>query len=89
MEIKQKFQFVDGSFDTEHGELICVRKNKYCLVELCFKEHMYIPFAKIKLHSKDTYADAKEVMDDAYNLGQEICKRWNAFKNVELCKENI
>lgn len=79
MKIKQKFEFVEGDFDTEKGELICVRNDKYCEVKLCFKEKMFIPFATIKLHSKDLYIDAKEVLDDAYNLGMEICKRWNNF----------
>lgn len=79
MEIDHKFDFVEGTFDTETGELICVRIDKYCEVKLCFKSNMHIPFAKIKLHSRDTYGDAKSVIDDAYNLGNEICKRWNAF----------
>jgi hypothetical protein len=79
MKIKQKFDFVEGDFDTEDGKLICVRKDKYAEVTLCLKENMYIPFAKIKLYSTNKYLDAKEVMDDAYNLGNEICKRWNDF----------
>ena len=87
MLINQKFNCVQGAFDTEKGELVCVRKDKYGEVTLCFKENMFIPFARIKLHSADTYAAAKETIDDAYNLGQEICRRWNAFKpetyNVE------
>lgn len=80
MEIKQKFNFVEGNFDTIQGELVCVMKEKYTEVTLCFKENMYIPFAKIKLYSKDLYVDAKEVMDDAYKLGNEICRRWNEFE---------
>ena len=83
MEIKQKFNYVDGSFETDTGKLVCVKSEKYCSVELCFKENMYIPFAKIKLHSKDRYIDAKEVLDDAYNLGKEICKRWNAYESKQ------
>lgn len=83
MLINQKFDFVEGAFDTETGELVCVRKDKYAEVTLCFKENMFIPFARIKLHSEDTFGKAKETMDDAYKLGKEICERWNAFKKAE------
>ena len=79
MKIKQKFKFVEGDFDTDNGKLVCVRQYKYAQVTLCFKENMYIPFAKIKLHSNDLHIDAKEVIDDAHNLGIEICRRWNDF----------
>ena len=40
MEIGHKFEFVEGNFDTETGELVCVRKDKYAEVTLCFKENM-------------------------------------------------
>lgn len=77
MDINQKFEYVDGSFDTIQGELVCVKHEKYGSVQLCFKENMYLPFATIKLHSKDLFVDAMEVIDDAYKLGNEICRRWN------------
>lgn len=83
MLINQKFDFVEGAFDTETGELICVEKSKYAEVTLCFKENMHIPFARIKLHSRDTFGEAKATMADAYKLGEEICKRWNAFKKKD------
>jgi len=83
MEIKQKFDFVDGNFETDSGKLICVMHIKYAQVNICFKSNMHIPFAEIKLHSKDRFSDAKEVLEDAYNLGEEICKRWNAFQSPE------
>lgn len=86
MKINQKFDFVEGDFETDSDELICIKSEKYCEVELCFKGNMHIPFAKIKLHSKDLYADAKEVLNDAYELGKEICKRWN--ENKPLIKED-
>ena len=75
--INHKFPHVDGSFDTDSGKLICVVKKKYGSVDLCFKESMYIPFAKIRLHSRDRYVDAMAVMDDAQKLGDEIANRWN------------
>jgi len=81
MEINQNFDFVDGAFDTVDGELICVIKDKYNSVELCFKENMNIPFASIRLYSKETYQESKKVLDDAYNLGEEICRRWNECKD--------
>ncbi|AFR36265.1 hypothetical protein B739_1674 [Riemerella anatipestifer RA-CH-1] len=40
---------------------------------------MNIPFATVKLHSEDTFGEAKLVADDAYNLAKEICRRFNEF----------
>lgn len=77
--INHKFDFVDGCFDMKHGELICVPQEKHMQVLICFKASMNVPFAKIKLHSKDRYIDAKEVFDDATRLGEEIAKRWNSY----------
>ncbi len=45
MEINTKIKFVDGSFNTETGELVCVQKHKYGSVELCLKGNMHVPFA--------------------------------------------
>jgi len=81
--IKQKFDFVDGEFDTDEGELSCVSTEKYMSVYLCFKHNMNITFAQIKLHSSDRYIDAKEVFEDATILGKEICRRWNMMKERE------
>lgn len=78
MKIKHKFEFVEGNFDTQTGKLIAVCRDKYAEVELCFKENMNIPFAKIKLYSRDRFIDAKETMDDAYALATEIADRWNS-----------
>ena len=83
MVIKQKFDCVEGSFETDAGNLVCVRKDKYAEVTICFKENMNIPFAKIRLHSKDLFVDAEATMDDAYNLGNEICKRWNEYGEMK------
>ena len=89
MKIKQKFECIDGYFDTDEGELLCIRDRRYGLVELCFKAPerddgfmgMHIPFAQIKLYSGNRLVDAKEVFDDAVALGEEICRRWNAAKD--------
>ena len=75
MEINQKFEFVDGSFETTTGELVCVSKKKYNSVDLCFRESMNIPFATIRLHSKGK--DAEAVYESAVCLGNEIARRWN------------
>jgi hypothetical protein len=81
MEINHKFEFVNGTFDTDTGKIVCVPYKKYETVELCFKTDSFnIPFAIIKLHSKDRYLDAKDVFDDAVKLGKEIEKRWNNYK---------
>ena len=79
MEIKHKFEFVQGNFDTKTGELIAVQKRKYGEVLLCVKSNMHIPVARIKLHSKDLGIDADAVLEDAYNLATEIARRWNEF----------
>lgn len=83
MKINQKFDFVDGTFDTDTGKLECVKYSKYNRVDLCFKEGMNIPFAQIKLHSRDLSIDAQEVLEDANNLGEEIVKRWNDYKELK------
>ena len=80
MEINHKIQFVEGAFETDTDELICTGSRKYGEVNLCFKANMHVPFAKIKLHSRDRFIDADAVFNDAMKLGNEIAERWNAFK---------
>ena len=78
MKIKHLFQFVEGDFDADTGKLICVGAKKYGEVTLCFAEGMNIPFARIKLFSRDRAVDADATFDDAMKLGDEIARRWNA-----------
>jgi len=78
-QINHRIEFVEGPFDIGKGKLACVPYRKYNEVLICFKESMNVPFAKIKLHSRDRYTDAKAVFDDAVRLGQEIVKRWNSY----------
>lgn len=79
MIITPRFEFVDGSFDTENIEMVCVVNRKYGLVELCVREKqsMNVPIAKIKLYSRPLAIDADAVFEDASNLGKEIARRWN------------
>jgi hypothetical protein len=77
-QINHLIEFVTGSFDTKTGKLICVKQPKYSRVDLCFAESMNIPFARIVLHTRDRAVDADAVLNDAYTLGQEIARRWNA-----------
>jgi len=77
MKIDHLIKFVDGVFDTDKGKLICVGNRKYGLVELCFSEGVNIPFAKIKLYTRDRAVDADAVFDDAKKLGEEVAHRWN------------
>lgn len=77
-EINHLIEFVNGPFDTTTGKLVCVKSPKYGKVELCFAENMNIPFACIKLHTRDRAVDADAVLESAYTLGQEIARRWNA-----------
>lgn len=80
MKINHLIQNVEGPFDTDTGTLICVQSKKYGEVELCFAEGLNIPFAKIKLYTRDRAVDADAVFADAVNLGEEIARRWNAAK---------
>lgn len=84
MEINHKFWNVNGAFETETGELVCVGLKKYNAVLLCFKANMNIPFAEIRLHSEDLAVDADAVFDDAVKLGDEIARRWNENKKFAL-----
>jgi hypothetical protein len=77
MIINHRFQFVDGNFETDTGELICVGNRKYGTVHLSFKGKMNIGFAKIVLHGMDRAVEADAVFDDAMKLGNEIAERWN------------
>lgn len=79
MEISHKIQYVEGDFDTIAGELVAVKNPKYGSVCLCFRANMNISFAEIKLHSRDLAIDADAVIDSAYNLANEIARRFNDF----------
>lgn len=81
MKIRQLFDFVEGEFDTENDKIICVADKKHLDVQLCFKSNMHIPFAEIRLFTDDR--NAEEVFEDAKQLGDEICKRWNENNNLK------
>lgn len=75
--INHRIEFVKGAFDMNTGKLVAVQSRKYGDVELCFDAGWNIPFASIKLYSKNLAVDADAVFDDAVRLGEEICRRWN------------
>lgn len=80
MEIKPKFQFVEGSFDTQRVKLLCIPDDNHGRVDLCIKDPdcgWNIPIGQIKLFSRDLYRDFKETLPDATKLGEEIARRWN------------
>lgn len=80
MIITPKFDFVEGSFDTQEVKMLCVPSEEHGRVDLCIKEpgnHWNFPIAKIQLHSKDLYVDFKATFEDAVKLGEEIARRWN------------
>jgi len=79
MLINHKIEFVEGAFDTQVDELVCVKSQSRCQVLICVKANMNVPIAEIKLHSRDSYLDAHATLKDAFNLGEEIVKRWNAY----------
>jgi len=84
MKIEHLIESVDGPFDTHTGKLICVGIKKYGDVLLCFAEGINIPFAKIKLYTRDRAIDADAVFDDAVRLGEEIAFRWNTAHQRRL-----
>ncbi len=78
--IKPKFQFVEGSFDTQRVKLLCIPDDNHGRVDLCIKDPdcgWNIPIGQIKLFSRDLYRDFKETLPDATKLGEEIARRWN------------
>lgn len=79
MDISHKIEYVNGDFNTITEHLIAVKNPKYGSVTLCFKANMYISFAEIKLHSRDLAVDADAVIDSAYDLANEIARRFNEF----------
>ncbi|MDS9915003.1 hypothetical protein EFK68_02770 [Pseudomonas aeruginosa] len=83
MEISPRLDGVDGTFNTDTGQLKCVPYPKYAEVLLCFAERANIPFARIKLHSEDRYQTALAVLPDAVQLGDEITKRWNEYPALQ------
>ncbi|EMM5101777.1 hypothetical protein ACK25A_006854 [Pseudomonas aeruginosa] len=83
MEISPRLDGVDGTFNTDTGQLKCVPYPKYAEVLLCFAERANIPFARIKLHSEDRYQTALAVYPDAVQLGDEITKRWNEYHALQ------
>ena len=60
MKIKQKFKFVEGEFDTDTMQMVCVQSKKDADVHLCFKDGMNYPIAEIKLFSRDSWKDKGE-----------------------------
>lgn len=84
MKINQKFQFVEGTFDTLTNKMLCIASDNHGTVELCFKEEgcgWNIPIGEIKLYDSNLYVDFKATMDDAKKLGDEISRRWNECSN--------
>ncbi len=76
--IHHLLEYVDGDFDTATDKLVCVGRRKYGDVALCFEANMNVQVARIKLHSRDRAVDANNTFDDAWRLGKEIERRWNA-----------
>ena len=84
MEITPKFEYIDGSFNTEEVELVCVPSDHRGHVSLCIKEpnsSWNIPIGEILLYDSDRYVDFKATLKDATNLGKEIARRWNECSN--------
>ena len=77
-EIEHRFNNVSGSVSIDELKIVSVSKPKYASVELCIKADCNIPFAKIKLYSRDRYIDAEYCFKSAVSLGKEIESRYNS-----------
>lgn len=80
MIITPKFEFFQGSFDTDRVKLVCVPSDKHGRVYLCIKDPecgWNIPIGEIKLFREDTYRAFTQTLPDATKLGEEIARRWN------------
>ena len=54
--ISHKIQFLEGDWDLDTLEMVCVPHHKYREVTICLKGGGWnIPIAKLKLHSKDLF----------------------------------
>lgn len=92
MEIKPKFQFVEGSFDTQRVKLLCIPDDNHGRVDLCIKDPdcgWNIPIGQIKLFSRDLYRDFKETLPDATKLGEEIARRWNECETKKCNSQDL
>lgn len=76
-EVDMRFEFVEGTFDMDTDKLVCVSKDKYKDVHLCFKSNMNIAFAEIKLYDSERFVDKEATFESAVKLGEEIARRWN------------
>lgn len=79
MEITPKMKHVEGSFDTKTGELVCVPSKKNGTIQLCMKSNFNLPIAEIRIFDSGRHVDFIETFEDASNLGNEICRRFNKF----------
>lgn len=80
MIITPKFNYVEGSFDTQTAKLLCLPYEKHGKVQLCIEDPdcgCIVPIGEIKLYSRNLFADFKETLPDATKLGEEIARRWN------------
>lgn len=90
MEIKPKFEFVTGTFNTDDCEMVCVPRWKYASVDLCIKSdngNWNIPVGEIKLYDSEKFVDAQETFEDAKAFGKEIARRWNAVAKINAWLE--
>ncbi len=89
MELKHKFENVSGNISMDELEIVSVSKDKYATVDLCIKSNMNIPFAMIKLYSRDRYVDAEACFESAKALGKEIERRWQLQAELGTINEKL
>lgn len=89
MEIKHRFENVEGNITLDELEIISVSSKKNVKVDLCIKSNMNIPIARIKLYSRDRFVDAKVCFESAEAIGKEIERRWKLKdENKKLKSDN-
>ncbi|MDO9304603.1 MAG: hypothetical protein Q7T77_04700 [Sulfuricurvum sp.] len=80
----------DDTDTVEDLELLCISKERYGNVELCFRGGGWnIPFAQIKLYNSKRAVDADAVFESAKFLGEEICRRWNLQNQRIGCLDEL
>ena len=82
-EVDMRFEYVEGTFNMNTDKLVCVSKDKYKDVHLCFKSNMNITFVEIELYDSERFIDKEATFESAVKLGEEIVRRWNLQSESE------
>lgn len=75
-----KLKGFEGELNLLESEIVCVSKQKYADVYLCFKiEGGYlVEFASIELHD-GTYKDKESKFSELKKFGEKLSEVWNLY----------